>query len=94
MILWITYEPAKADASASDEVGSTIREVVGGKNVHKAMPNVWLVDTDETPGVWIDKFDDVLKRGDKMLITRLQRGTAAVNITDATDWAKAHRESY
>lgn len=94
MILWIAYEPAKADASVSDEVGTAIRAVVGSKNVHKAMPNVWLVDTDETPGVWIDKFDDVLKRGDKMLITRLQRGTAAVNITEATDWAKAHRDSY
>lgn len=94
MILWIAYEPAKAEASASDAVASTIRAVVGARNLHKAMPNIWLVDTDETPGAWIDKFDDVLKRGDKMLITRLQRGTAAVNITDATDWAKAHRESY
>jgi hypothetical protein len=94
MILWIAYEPAKAEASASDDIHTTIRGVVGARNAHRAMPNVWLVDTEESPGQWIDKFDDVLKHGDKMMITKLQRGTAAVNITDATDWAKVHRESY
>lgn len=94
MILWIAYEPAKAEANASDSIHTTIRSDVGGRNMHRVVSNVWIIDTEDRPSVWMDKFDDVIKSGDKLVITRLRRGMAGVNITEMTDWAKAHRESF
>ena len=94
MILWIAYEAAKADADASDGIHTTIRGEVGGRNMQRVLSNVWIIDTEERPSVWMDKFDEVIKPGDKIVITRLRRGMAGVNITDMTDWAKAHRESF
>jgi hypothetical protein len=94
MILWIAYEAAKSDADAGDGIHTTIRGEVGGRNMQRVLSNVWIIDTEERPSVWMDKFDDVIKSGDKIVITRLRRGMAGVNITDMTDWAKAHRESF
>ena len=94
MILWIAYEPAKAEASASDDIHTTIRGVVGTRNAHRAMPNVWLVDSEESASAWVDTIEPALHKGDRIIVTKLQRGAAAMNITAATDWLKAHRESF
>lgn len=94
MILWIAYQPASGDADARDSMHGAIRVAAGAPNVFRAVEDGWLVDTDETPSKWMDKFDDMLKPKDKILITRLRRGAAAVNMTGATDWLKEHRESF
>ncbi len=94
MILWIGYEAASTDGDASEAVHSAIREAAGARNCHRAMPNVWLVDSEDSPSAWVDTVESALKRGDRIIVTKLQRGAAAMNITAATDWLKVHRESF
>jgi hypothetical protein len=94
MILWIAYEAASAANDARDDVHNAIREAAGARNVHRAMPNVWLVDSDESASAWVDTVEPALKKGDRVIVTKLQRGAAAMNITPATDWLKVHRESF
>src|SRR6476646_4673110 len=94
MILWIAYEAGSAMKDAREDVHNAIREAAGARNVQRAMPNVWLVDTEESASAWVDTVEPALKKGDRIIVTKLQRGAAAMNITAATDWLKAHRESF
>lgn len=94
MILWIAYEAASADGDAREAVHNAIRDAAGSRNFHRAMPNVWLVDSEDSPSAWVDTVEPALKRGDRVIVTKLQRGAAAMNITPATDWLKVHRESF
>ena len=94
MILWIAYEAASAGNDAREEVHNAIRQAAGARNAHRAMPNVWLVDSEESASAWVDTIEPALHKGDRIIVTKLQRGAAAMNITPATDWLKAHRESF
>ena len=94
MILWIAYEAGSAATDAREEVHNAIRQAAGARNVHRAMPNVWLVDSEETPSAWVDTVEPALHKGDRVIVTKLQRGAAAMNITAATNWLKEHRESF
>ncbi len=93
MILWIAYQGA-GGSDVADDIHQIVRGAAGKVNVFRAVNGGWLVDTDESPGQWLDKFDDVIKGKDKVLVTKLQRGAGAVNMTEATDWLKEHRESF
>ena len=94
MILWIAYEAASAGSDAAEEVHNAIRAAAGARNVHRAMPNVWLVDSEDSASAWVDTVEPALNKGDRVIVTKLQRGAAAMNITPATDWLKVHRESF
>jgi hypothetical protein len=93
MILWIAYEAAGA-GDAGEEVHNAIRAAAGARNVHRAMPNVGLVDSEESPSAWVDTVEPALNRCDRVIVTKLQRGAAAMNITPATDWLKVHRDAF
>ena len=94
MILWIAYEAGSAIGDAREEVHNAIKTAAGARNVHRAMPNVWIVDSEESPSAWVDTVEPALGKGDRVIVTKLQRGAAAMNITPATDWLKIHRESF
>ncbi len=84
--------PARATRAKKSITRSARRRA--SRNVHRAMPNVWLVDSEDSPSAWVDTVEPALNKGDRVIVTKLQRGAAAMNITPATDWLKVHRESF
>lgn len=94
MILYIAYESAKAGDDVADAINTVILAAAGKGNVHRALHNVWLIVTDIRPSEWTDKIEAGLHKGDKLLVSRLQRGTAGLNVNPAAQWIGAHREDF
>lgn len=94
MILYVSYEAAKASDDQADEIHTAIVAAAGKPNVQRAMHNIWLIVTDLRPSEWTDRIEAALKKGDKLLISRLQRGTAGLNVNAATQWIAEHREDF
>ena len=94
MILYMAYEAAKASDDQADEIHTAVVAAAGKANVQRALHNVWLIVTDIRPSEWVDRVEAALKKGDKLLISRLQRGTAGLNVNAATTWIAEHREDF
>jgi len=94
MILYIGYEAAKASEDAADAINTVIIAAAGKTNVQRALTNVWLIITDLRPSEWVDKIEAGVHKGDKLIVSRLQRGTAGLNVNAAATWIGAHREDF
>ena len=94
MILYVAYEAAKAGDDVTDAINTVIVAAAGKANVHRALSNVWLIVTDLRPSEWADKIEAGIKKGDKLLISRLQRGTAGLNVNASAQWISGHREDF
>ena len=93
-MLYLAYEAAKAGDDQADEIHTAIVAAAGKASVQRAMRNVWIIVTDIRPSEWVDRVEAALKKGDKLLVSRLQRGTAGLNVNAATTWIAEHREDF
>jgi len=94
MILYVAYEPAKTSEDAADAIHTVVVAAAGRENAQRVLHNVWLVYGDIRASEWVDKIEAATHKGDKLLVSRLQRGSAALNLNAATQWISGHREDF